>query len=64
VSRGKKFFFEKKNQKTFAPLRAVFETPGTEINKVFLLLFVHKKKPFLPSALKEHPFFDLTGHSP
>jgi hypothetical protein len=43
----KKFFFEKKNQKTFAPLRAVLKTPGSEINKVFLLLFVHKKKFFL-----------------
>jgi len=43
----KKFFFEKKNQKTFAPLRAVFQEPGTKMNKVFLLLFVHKKKFFL-----------------
>jgi len=30
------FFFEKKNQKTFFP------------KEVFLLLFVHKKKTFLP----------------
>jgi len=46
--RRKKFFFEKKNQKTFfAPLRAVLKQPGTETNKVFLLLFVHKKKCFL-----------------
>jgi len=29
------FFFEKKNQKTFIPLLT---------DKVFLLLFVHKKK--------------------
>jgi hypothetical protein len=43
----KKFFFEKKNQKTFAPLRVALKTPGTETNKVFLLLFVHKKKFFL-----------------
>jgi hypothetical protein len=28
VNKSKKFFFEKKNQKTFAPLRAVFKTPG------------------------------------
>jgi hypothetical protein len=48
VSKVKKFFFEKKNQKTFAPLRAVFKTPGTETNKVFLVLFVHKKNFFLP----------------
>jgi hypothetical protein len=43
----KRFFFEKKNQKTFAPLRAVLKQPGSKINKVFLLLFVHKKKFFL-----------------
>jgi len=43
----KKFFFEKKNQKTFAPLRAVLKTPEAKTNKVFLLLFVHKKKFFL-----------------
>ena len=30
------FFFEKKNQKTFAPF--------AQTDKVFLLLFVHKKK--------------------
>jgi hypothetical protein len=54
VSRGsedevkaKEFFFEKKNQKTSAPLRAVLKQPGTKTNKVFLLLFVHKKKSFL-----------------
>jgi hypothetical protein len=50
VKESKEFFFEKKNQKTFfAPLRAVLKHPGTEINKVFLLLFVHKKKFLLPS---------------
>jgi hypothetical protein len=48
----KKFFFEKKNQKTFAPLRAVVKQPGTEAHKVFLLLFVHKKKFFLPLPLR------------
>jgi hypothetical protein len=41
------FFFEKKNQKTFAPLRAALKRPGAKINKVFLLLFVHKKKGLL-----------------
>jgi hypothetical protein len=40
-------FLKKSNQKTFAPLRAVFKTPGTETDKVFLLLFVHKKKCLL-----------------
>jgi hypothetical protein len=56
MKKRKKFFFEKKNQKTFAPLRAVFETPGTETNKVFLLLFVHKKK-FFPSLPQLKKYF-------
>jgi len=63
VSKVKQFFFEpmwaarfrlrfapssgRQNQKTFAPLRAVLKRPEAEINKVFLLLFVHKKKFFL-----------------
>jgi len=47
IIQERKFFFKKKNQKTFAPLRAVLKHPGTETNKVFLLLFVHKKKFFL-----------------
>jgi hypothetical protein len=63
MKEGKKFFFEpsrasrfrlrfapssgRENQKTFAPLRAVLKEPGTKMNKVFLLLFVHKKKCFL-----------------
>jgi hypothetical protein len=46
--KSKQFFFEKKNQKTFAPLRAALTNPGSKTNKVFLLLFVHKKKRFLP----------------
>jgi hypothetical protein len=37
----KRFFFEKKNQKTFDTL-ATAATP--RIHEVFLLLFVHKKK--------------------
>jgi hypothetical protein len=41
------FFFEKKNQKTFAPLRVALNEPGSKTTKVFLLLFVHKKKFFL-----------------
>jgi hypothetical protein len=59
-SKFKGFFFEKKNQKTFAPLRAVVKQPGSKVNKVFLLLFVHKKKFFfhLPSL------FDLSGPLP
>jgi hypothetical protein len=65
----KQFFFEKKNQKTFGPLREVVKPPGAlrvpmtkrplprslnraaplHKNKVFLLLFVHKKKCLLSS---------------
>jgi hypothetical protein len=32
----------------FNPLCAVLNKPGSKMNKVFLLLFVHKKKFFLP----------------
>jgi hypothetical protein len=42
------FFFEKKNQKTFIPLgpsRGASERPARI--KVFLLLFLQKKKTFL-----------------
>jgi hypothetical protein len=53
------FFFEKKNQKTFAPLRALPASPAPSI-KSFLLLF-SKKKTFLtaydsiPRAQEVHP---------
>jgi hypothetical protein len=47
---SKTFFFEKKKQKTFAPLRVVLKPPVAKINKVFLLLFFQKKKSFLPSS--------------
>ncbi|HEY1856242.1 hypothetical protein [Acidocella sp.] len=46
-------FLEKSGAKTFAPLEpwALSATkPMTQSNKVFLLLFVHKKKSFLSSA--------------
>jgi len=42
------FFFEKKNQKTFSPERSEGSTLPHLKDKVFLLLFVHKKK-ILPS---------------
>jgi hypothetical protein len=47
---SKNFFFEKKKQKTFGPLRACVAPAGPTPTgiKVFLLLFVHKKKFFLP----------------
>jgi len=44
MKKAKKFFFEKKNQKTFfAPLRAVAQQPGSETNKSFLVLFFKKE---------------------
>jgi hypothetical protein len=47
----KRFFFEKKKQKTFGlrPLRVARAVPHTpaQSKKVFLLLFVHKKKSLL-----------------
>jgi hypothetical protein len=49
---SKRFFFEKKKQKTFTPRQfacgAVLATRAVPGQKVFLLLFVHKKKT-LPS---------------
>jgi hypothetical protein len=46
VKEGSMFFFEKKNQKTFLPSqRRLPVIPArTQMNEVFLLLFVHKKK--------------------
>ena len=49
VKRQPVFFFEKKKQKTFDNYDStlVYELCASLINKVFLLLFVHKKKIFL-----------------
>ena len=51
---SKRFFFEKKNQKTFVLLAVACGTAvasGTiPSSKVFLLLFVHKKKSYLTSC--------------
>jgi hypothetical protein len=46
---SKRFFFEKKNQKTFGRWAKGFVIATTQAPafKVFLLLFVHKKKCFL-----------------
>jgi hypothetical protein len=38
------FFFEKKNQKTFVYWRTSVARPATAQQKVFLLLFLQKKK--------------------
>jgi hypothetical protein len=38
----KQFFFEKKNQKTSAPLRAELETPVPPVAKKFLRSFFQK----------------------
>jgi hypothetical protein len=48
VSKGRMFFFEKKNQKTFAFLRARCDWRGPQEIKVFCFFF-SKKKSFLPS---------------
>jgi hypothetical protein len=46
--KDKKFFFEKKNQKTFAPLRAVVNQPGTKLVKFFcFFLFTKRSASFL-----------------
>jgi len=44
------FFFEKKNQKTFTTMR---DGRPMEIEKVFLLLFLQKKK--ILSSLEQYP---------
>jgi len=41
-------FFEKKKQKTFIHLECADRGRCAPTDKVFLLLFVHKKKTFLP----------------
>jgi hypothetical protein len=41
------FFFEKKNQKTFGPLRAL-PARGAPTDKSFLLLFFKKEDSSLP----------------
>jgi protein ImuA len=54
IKRRKKFFFEKKNQKTFRALSRTFPATARQRTKSFLLLFC--KKEGLPSSL------DPTGH--
>jgi hypothetical protein len=44
---SKRFFFEKKKQKTFGPAGVGTRSSQPAVNEVFLLLFVHKKKRFL-----------------
>jgi hypothetical protein len=48
------FFFEKKNQKTFPTLGSAFPRARAKGGKVFLLLFLQKKKT-LPSRLPPPP---------
>jgi hypothetical protein len=49
VKQARMFFFEKKNQKTFPVGTRLPRESRPPTDKVFLLLFVHKKKnPFLP----------------
>jgi len=40
---SKKFFFEKKNQKTFGIETTTLKTPVAQINKSFLVLFFKKE---------------------
>jgi hypothetical protein len=47
---SKRFFFEKKKQKTFGPGGAGRRVPRPARAKVFLLLFFQKKKRFLSVA--------------
>jgi hypothetical protein len=42
MEESKMFFFEKKNQKTFAPLRAVLKTPA--VNQSFFASFCSQKE--------------------
>jgi hypothetical protein len=58
-ARGKQFFFEKKNQKTFIPLReGLLAGPGaTYRSKSFLVLFFKKEQlPCCPYAPKRRTF--------
>jgi hypothetical protein len=52
----KQFFFEKKNQKTFAPEGTVLETPGAQEQKVFAELFSKSDRflPFIPTSACNH----------
>jgi hypothetical protein len=45
------FFFEKKNQKTFAPLRAVVKPPGSPEQKFFAELFYKKATSYFLSEI-------------
>jgi hypothetical protein len=53
----KRFFFEKKNQKTFGPAGCGNPVATARRNQSFLLLFVHKKKCLCRTAekLPHHP---------
>jgi len=50
-NRKKGFFFEKKNQKTFAILGPAVQTAHIEIDKVFCYLF-SEKKSFFPATTR------------
>jgi len=42
-NKSKAFFFEKKNQKTFAPLRTVVKKPEDKINSAFFFVCLFEK---------------------
>jgi hypothetical protein len=56
--KSKRFFFEKKKQKTFGPWTVLLKTPGAQISKSFLLLFFKKEAlSFLLQEQKCPPIF-------
>jgi len=50
MKKSKWFFFEKKNQKTFAPLRALVKPPEAQMIQSFFASFCSQKE-VLPSML-------------
>jgi hypothetical protein len=58
---GKRFFFEKKNQKTFAPGVHAARENGDSDKKVFCF-FSSEKKAFFPmNGTQRDPTFAITG---
>jgi hypothetical protein len=53
LSKGKRFFFEKKQQKTFAHWPRARTPPGASTKSFFCFFFVHKKEVL--SSLSPRP---------
>jgi hypothetical protein len=61
---SKRFFFEKKNQKTFVYWgheRWKFQRPWPRVKKIFLLLFLQKKKFLLITSWNCRPLAGAAG---